>query len=313
MWQPPIGRPWRRIRPKSRDRSGRGFSSPTTGAASTASYSAALLPPMPCRCHRRWTCAGIGRIPRAPAAIGTSANSEIRSHGLVLASDGRGIPPPLRIFQVRRKEFGRAPGSERAIRRIGSTCATAIATGYRKRAPGRWICAPPSCAKAATSRPSCSHTAELVEGEIRGDTRLLRLPEALAADSQPARVPAAARFQKPVRRGDPQAHRDGDPPRRGHFRLESRGFRSRRPSPPPFPSVNSIPARCKANRMALEASSETTLRSFSKSTTVDRPKFAARASCDWVMPRSARAARHWAGVMKRSIIFVDNPLSSSYQ
>jgi hypothetical protein len=101
--------------------------------------------------------------------------------------------------------------------------------------------------------------------------------------------------------------------RRGYFRLEDRGFRSRRPSPPPFPSVNSIPARCKANRIALAASSETNLRSFSKSTTVDKPKLAARASCDWVMPRSARAARHWAGVIERSIIFVDNVLGCSYQ
>ena len=57
-------------------------------------------------------------------------------------------------------------------------------------------------------------------------------------------------------------------------------FRSSRPSPPPFPSMNSMPARCKAVWIARMASVETNLRSFSKSTTVDRPNLAARASCD---------------------------------
>jgi hypothetical protein len=74
-------------------------------------------------------------------------------------------------------------------------------------------------------------------------------------------------------------------------------FRSKRPSPTEFSSMNSMPARCKAVWIAFTASSETNLRSFSKSTTVDRPNLAARASCDWVMPRRARAARHWAGVI----------------
>jgi hypothetical protein len=75
-------------------------------------------------------------------------------------------------------------------------------------------------------------------------------------------------------------------------------FRSKRPSPTPFLSMNSMPARCKAVWIAFTASSETNLRSFSKSTTVDRPNLAARASRDWVMPRRARAARHWAGVIE---------------
>jgi hypothetical protein len=93
------------------------------------------------------------------------------------------------------------------------------------------------------------------------------------------------------------SHRCGGP-NWGYLFLECRGLRSRRPSQSPFPSVNSIPARCKANWIAQTASSETSLRSFSKSTTVDRPNLAARASCDWVMPRRARAARHWAGVIE---------------
>src|SRR5262249_15877644 len=99
--------------------------------------------------------------------------------------------------------------------------------------------------------------------------------------------------------------------RNGHFRFCR--FRSKRPSPTPFSAMNSMPAPCKAVCIAFTASSETDLRSFSKSTTVDRPNLAARASCDWVMPRRARAARHWAGVIEWSIIFVDNVLTLFYQ
>jgi hypothetical protein len=39
--------------------------------------------------------------------------------------------------------------------------------------------------------------------------------------------------------------------------------------------MNSMPARCKAVWIAFTASSETNLRSFSKSTTVDRPNLGA--------------------------------------
>jgi len=60
---------------------------PYYGAASTVSYSAPSLPPTPCRRRRRWTCAGIGRIPPARAATGISANSKIGSHGLAPVSD----------------------------------------------------------------------------------------------------------------------------------------------------------------------------------------------------------------------------------
>jgi hypothetical protein len=95
-----------------------------------------------------------------------------------------------------------------------------------------------------------------------------------------------------------------------YFRLGCRGLRSRRPSP--SPSENSIPARCKAIRIALTASSETTRRSFSKSTTVESPRLAARASCDWVISRRARAARHWPGVIV-STSFIDMSFHSSYQ
>ena len=66
----------------------------------------------------------------------------------------------------------------------------------------------------------------------------------------------------------------------GYFFLGCRRFRSRRPSPPPFSSMNSIPARSKAARIASTAPRETSRRSFSKSTTVESPQPAACASCD---------------------------------
>jgi hypothetical protein len=100
--------------------------------------------------------------------------------------------------------------------------------------------------------------------------------------------------------------------RRGYFRFRCRGFRSRRPSPPPFSSMNTIPARSKADRIASTAPGETSRRSFSKSTTVERPRSAARASCDCVISSSPRAARHWAGVIG-STFFVDTQSSISYQ
>jgi hypothetical protein len=100
--------------------------------------------------------------------------------------------------------------------------------------------------------------------------------------------------------------------RRGYFCLECRGLRSRKPSPPPFWHMNSIPARSKAARIASTAPRETSRRSFSKSTTVESPRLAACASCDWVIPSSPRAARHWAGVIL-STFFIDMPLWAPYQ
>jgi len=99
---------------------------------------------------------------------------------------------------------------------------------------------------------------------------------------------------------------------RGYFRLGCRRFRSRRPSPPPFSSMNSIPARSKAARIASTAPRETSRRSFSKSTTVESPRSAAWASCDCVIPSSPRAARHWAGVIL-STFSVDTRPDVSYQ
>ncbi len=101
-------------------------------------------------------------------------------------------------------------------------------------------------------------------------------------------------------------------PRPDYFRFGRRGFRSRRPSPPPFSSKNSIPARSKAARIASTAASETSRPPFSKSTTVESPRSAARASCDCVISNSPRAARHWAGVIG-STFFVDTPCGISYQ
>jgi hypothetical protein len=99
---------------------------------------------------------------------------------------------------------------------------------------------------------------------------------------------------------------------RGYFRFGCRRFRSRRPSPPPFSSMNSIPARSNAARIASTAPRETSRRSFSKSTTVESPRSAAWASCDCVIPSSPRAARHWAGVIV-STFFVDTRPDVSYQ
>ncbi len=101
-------------------------------------------------------------------------------------------------------------------------------------------------------------------------------------------------------------------PRPDYFRFGRRGFRSRRPSPPPFSSMNTIPARSKAARIASTAARETSRRPFSKSTTVERPRSAARASCDCVISNSPRAARHWAGVIG-STFFVYTPCGISYQ
>ena len=100
--------------------------------------------------------------------------------------------------------------------------------------------------------------------------------------------------------------------RRAYFRLGTRGLRRLRPSPPPFSSMNTTPARSRAARIASTASTETCRRSFSKSTTVESPSLAACASCDCVISRSPRAARHCAGVIL-STIFVDMPSSISYQ
>jgi hypothetical protein len=82
-----------------------------------------------------------------------------------------------------------------------------------------------------------------------------------------------------------------------YFRLLGRSFRTRNPSPPSFSERNSMPASSNAPRILFTASSETCRRSFSKSTTVDRPNAAVSASCDWVMSNKARAARHCAGVI----------------
>jgi hypothetical protein len=84
--------------------------------------------------------------------------------------------------------------------------------------------------------------------------------------------------------------------RQDYFCLGCRRFRSLRPCPPPFSSMNSIPACSKAARIASTAPRETSRRSFSKSTTVESPRSAACASCDCVISSSPRAARHWAGV-----------------
>ena len=96
-----------------------------------------------------------------------------------------------------------------------------------------------------------------------------------------------------------------------YFRRGCRGFRKNTPSPKPPSLLNAIPARSRAFWIALTASSDTCRRSFSKSTTVERPRAAASARSDCVMSNKARAALHCAGVI--STIFVDNWFRNSYQ
>src|SRR5271166_6015458 len=75
--------------------------------------------------------------------------------------------------------------------------------------------------------------------------------------------------------------------------------------------MNSTPARSRAVRSALTASSETWRRTFSKSTTVERPSPAAFASCDWEISNNDRAARHCVGIIF-STIYVDASKSTFY-
>jgi hypothetical protein len=89
------------------------------------------------------------------------------------------------------------------------------------------------------------------------------------------------------------------------------GFRRNTPSPKPPLLLNAIPARSRAAWIALTASSDTCRRSFSKSTTVERPRPAASARLDCVMSNKARAALHCAGVI--STIFVDSKPGNEYQ
>jgi hypothetical protein len=83
----------------------------------------------------------------------------------------------------------------------------------------------------------------------------------------------------------------------GYFRFFGRGFRTSSPIFSLFSEINSTPASSNAPRILFTASSETCRRSFSKSTTVDKPNADFSASCDWVMSNKARAARHCAGTI----------------
>jgi hypothetical protein len=80
-------------------------------------------------------------------------------------------------------------------------------------------------------------------------------------------------------------------------RLRRLDLRSRKPSPPPFSSMNSTPAPSKAPRIFSIAIPDSSRRSFSKSTMVDNPNDAASASSVCVISSNARAARHCAGVI----------------
>jgi hypothetical protein len=97
-----------------------------------------------------------------------------------------------------------------------------------------------------------------------------------------------------------------------YFRLLGRGLRASSPTFSPFSEINSMPTSSNASRILFTASSETCRRSFSKSTTVDRPNAALSASCDWVMSNNARAARHCAGVIAPTI-FVDRVDGETYK
>ena len=75
-------------------------------------------------------------------------------------------------------------------------------------------------------------------------------------------------------------------------RVRLPGLRRRTPCPPPFSSMNSTPALSRARCILAIASSDTVRRSRSKSTTVDKPIFAAVATCGCVISSSALALRH---------------------
>jgi hypothetical protein len=97
-----------------------------------------------------------------------------------------------------------------------------------------------------------------------------------------------------------------------YFRVLGRGLRTSSPTFSSFSERNSMPASSNASRILFAASSETWRRSFSKSTTVDRPNAALSASCDWVMSNNARAARHCAGVISPTF-FVDRGDGGTYK
>ena len=77
-------------------------------------------------------------------------------------------------------------------------------------------------------------------------------------------------------------------------------FRRRRPGPPPFSKINSMPAASRVDRMARRFSGTGDLAPRSKSATVDRPTPAAsaRSHCDRLS--RARAARHCPGEIDMS-------------
>jgi hypothetical protein len=96
-----------------------------------------------------------------------------------------------------------------------------------------------------------------------------------------------------------------------YFRPGCLGFCRNTPSPKRPSLLKAIPERSRAIRIALTASSETCRRSFSKSTTVERPRSALWARSDCVMSNKARAALHCAGVISTN--FVDNGFAHAYQ
>ena len=74
-------------------------------------------------------------------------------------------------------------------------------------------------------------------------------------------------------------------------------LRRRTPGPPPFSSMNSMPAASRARQIAWTASLDTCLLDRSKSTIVESPSFATDASAGCVRPSRPRAPRHWAEVI----------------
>jgi hypothetical protein len=75
------------------------------------------------------------------------------------------------------------------------------------------------------------------------------------------------------------------------------GFRSRTPGPPPFSSMNSTPAASKARLITSIVARRGSVSLDSNCRIVTTPTRAVSASCICVHSRSARAARHCAGVI----------------
>jgi hypothetical protein len=107
--------------------------------------------------------------------------------------------------------------------------------------------------------------ARIIMGE--DEKALLRLWQEKCGEVEPEDLSGNLIVQLGSRESAPQSRSS----RSIYLRFCTLRRRKRRPSPPPFSGKNSIPAASRACCIAWTADSETCRRSFSKSTTVDKP------------------------------------------